>query len=70
MDRRIALTHTIDQLGAELEGVLRDMAPMVARYHTALLHEGKSASEAITLALDMQRQLLADYILAVREDGD
>jgi hypothetical protein len=70
-DRRALLTHIIDQLQAELESVLRDMAPLVAAYHTALVKQGKTAPEAITLALDAQRQILADYIMAVKaDDGD
>ena len=63
-DDRARLLHIIDQLQAELEDVLRAMAPIVARYHTALVTEGRSAPDAMTLALDMQRQILAEYILA------
>lgn len=63
-DDRARLLHIIDQLQAELEEVLRAMAPIVARYHTALVSEGTSAPDAMTLALDMQKQMLAEYILS------
>ena len=69
-DSRPLLTHLLDQIGAEMEQVLRDTAPIVAGYHVELVRQGVRAPEAITLALDMQRQLIADYILACREDDD
>ena len=68
MTNRPILVHLLDQIGAEMEQVLRDTAPLVAGYHTALLREGKTGPEAITLALDMQRQLVAEYILVIRDD--
>lgn len=67
-DNRAKMAHLLDQIGAEMEGVLRDMAPLVSRYHTQLMDEGTHPHTAIQLALDAQRQLIADYIIACRED--
>lgn len=67
-DNRARMAHLLDQIGAEMEGVLRDMAPLVARYHGQLMNEGTPPHAAIQLALDAQRQLIADYIAACKDD--
>jgi hypothetical protein len=62
------LRHLLDQLGAEMEQVLRDMAPIVAGYFMSLTQAGMPPREALEIALDAQRQMLASFIRSTGAD--
>lgn len=66
-DQPARLTHLLDQTHAALEDVLRSMAPVVAGYYAALVQSGMPPQQAVKLALDAQRQQLAQYHMTDEE---
>jgi hypothetical protein len=67
-DQRARLTHLLEQAEATTREFLVETAPLVACYHAALIAQGMKPDEALALALDSQRQLLARFMAAELDD--
>lgn len=62
--RRVLMVHLLEQAEATTREFLVETAPMVAAYHASLIRSGVNPADALALALDSQRQLLAQFMAA------
>ena len=68
MDQHARLLHLLERAEATTRDFLVETAPMVAKYHAALIAEGMAPPDALAAAIDAQRQLLAGFMAAEWED--